>query len=166
MNSTISHEATDAEMGNLGEGPSVRYVNEVVLKGLSNSGIMMTGDCRITNHHGLSASDFVALLERHGWSWPTQWYRQNRNYFQHHAGAAHLEKEIQKGRWIHIVIVPGVKRKRYFTGSPLRRLRLHRTVRDWTLPPREIELHAESGWLRPSSFKHLWRFLKERWWPF
>jgi len=166
MNSTDSNEGTYGETENLEDGPSVRYVNEVVLKGLSNSGIMMTGDGRITNHHGLSASDFVALLEHNGWSWPTQWYRQNHNFFQHHAGAAHFEKEVESGRWIHIVVVPGVKRKAYFTSSLLHRLRVRRTVRDWTLPPRDIELHAESGWQRPSSFEHLWRFLKERLWPF
>jgi len=164
MNSTHSNDVTYAETPNLDEGPSVRYVNEVVLKGLSDEGISMTPDCRVTNP-GLSAADFVDLLKRHGWSWPPHWYRRNRNYFQHHAGAAHLEKEIEAGRWIHIVVVPGVKRKAYFTRSPLRRLKLYRTVRDWTLPPGDIELHAESGWLQPSSYAHLWRFLKERVWP-
>ena len=166
MNSTDSNEGTQPKTENLDAGPSVRYVNEVVLKGLSKSGITMTGDCRITNHQGLSASDMVALLEDNGWSWPTQWYRQNYNYFQHHAGAAHFEKEVEEDRWIHIIVVSGVKRKAYFTGSFLRRLRMRRTVRDWALPPRDIELHAESGWQRPSSFEHLWRFLKERLWPF
>ena len=161
MKSTHSNDATR----NLDEGPSVNYVNEVVLKGLTSSGITLTEDCRITNHHGLSAADFVALLKRHGWSWPPHWYRRNLNYFQHHLGAAHLEQEVEAGRWIHIMVVPG-KRKAYFRGSPLRRLKLHRKVRDWTLPPRDIELHSESGWLQPSSYAHLWRFLKEKVWAF
>jgi hypothetical protein len=137
------------------EGPSITYVNEVVLKGLNERGIRITPDCRVTNDHGLSASDFVALLNEHGWSWPAQWYRQNRNYFQHQLGAVHLEKEVENGRWIHIVVSLGLRS---------RRRGLRRKVRDWTLPPRNIELHAEQGWLRPSSYKHLWDFVKDRLW--
>jgi hypothetical protein len=142
-------------------GPSIDFVNEVVLKKLRASGITLTSDCRVTNDQGLSAADFVSLLTSHGWSWPPHWYRRNLNYFQHYAGAVHLEKEVEKGRWIHIVVTPGVKRESYFTRSPLRRIGLRREIKDWSLPPKDIELHAESGWLRPSSYAHLWRFLKE-----
>ncbi len=146
-------------------GPSVAYVNEVVLKDLREWGIALTPDCRITNERGLSAADLLALLKRYGWSWPPQWHRRNRNYFQHYSGATHLEKEVEKGRWIHIVVTPDVKRKPYFRSLPvLRRMQLHRTIKDWTLPPRDIELHAESGWLQPSSYAHLQRFLKEKVW--
>ena len=146
----------DAQNSAQPDGPSVIYINEVVLNGLSESGIRLTPDCRVTNERSLSASEFVALLKRHGWSWPTQWHRQNRNYFQHDLGAAHLEKEVETGRWIHIVVSPGLRSR----GG----LRLRRKVNDWTMPPRRIELHAEEGWLRPSSFEHLWGFLKKRLW--
>ncbi len=139
------------------DGPSIPYVNEVVLKGLSEFGISLTPECRVTNARALSSSAFVKLLSEHGWSWPAQWYRQNRNYFQHDAGAVHLEKEVEEGRWIHIVVSPGLRKRR-------RRLIGRRTISDWTQPPRNIELHAEKGWLRPSSFKHFWSFVTDRPW--
>ena len=144
----------------LREGPSVEYVNEVALRELDQSGIRLTADCRITNDHELSSSQIVKLLRAHGWSWPKQWYRQNRNYFQHYAGAAHFEKEVEPGKWIHIVVSPA-KKPKAFRWRPLSgEMRFQRA--DWTRPPRNIELHAESGWLQPSSGTHLWRFLKEK----
>jgi hypothetical protein len=141
------------------DGPSITYVNEVVLKNLTELGISITPDCRITNENGLSAAEFAALLKNDGWSWPAQWYRRNRNYFQHDSGAEHFEKEVEKGRWIHIVVSPGVRRKQSRFG-------ITRNARDWTLPPSHVELHAEQDWLRPSSYEHLWSFLKEKLWPF
>lgn len=135
------------------EGPSISYVNEVVLKDLIEFGISITADCQITNDLNLSASEFVKALSDHGWSWPGQWHRQNRNYLQHHAGSIHLEKEVEAERWIHIVVSPGLKPARGVFG------RRHE-VADWSLPPRPVELHAERGWLRPSSFTHLWDFLR------
>lgn len=160
----IEGGANLGKTSNLNDGPSVKYINEVVLKGLGDSGITMTADCRITNYRCLSAADFVTLLERNGWSWPRQWYRRNRNYFQHRAGASHFEKEVETSRWIHIVVVPALKSKTDWGRSPLRRLIVRRPFKDWTVPPADIELHAESGWLRPSSFEHLWKFLKEKLW--
>jgi len=141
------------------EGPSISYVNEVVLKGLSERGIRITPDCRVTNDQGLSASEFLEVLKERGWSWPSQWYRQNRNYFQHPVRAEHLEKEIEPRRWIHIVVSPGFRLTRARFGRS-------RRVADWSLPPRNVELHAERGWLRPSSFRHLWDFVSAKLWPF
>ena len=154
MTSEHHNKAANAPLSSAHDGPSITYVNEVVLKGLDAWGIRITPDCRVTNERSLSASEFVALLKEHGWSWPTHWHRQNRNYFQHDLGAAHLEKEFENGRWIHIVVSPGLRSRRG--------LRLRRRVSDWTMPPRHIELHAEKGWLRPSSYKHLWSFVKDR----
>jgi hypothetical protein len=159
MISSHLEESVNAETEGRSDGPSISYVNEVVLKNVIEMGISITSDCRITNEHALSAAEFVRLLKNDGWSWPAGWYRRNRNYFQHDRGAEHFEKEIEKGRWIHIVVSPGVRRKQCRFG-------LARRVRDWTLPPRHVELHAERGWLRPSSSKHLWSFLKEKLWPF
>jgi hypothetical protein len=153
MTSENLNPASDAPSSETQAGPSVAYVNEVVLSGLSEFGIRLTEDVRVTNEQGLSASEFVALLKQHGWSWPRQWYRKNLNYFQHDFGAKHFEKEVEPGRWIHIVVSPGLRSGQ---GS--------RSVKDWTLPPRHIELHAEKGWLRPSSFRHLWSFLKNWLW--
>ena len=136
------------------EGPSTSYVNGVVLKGLGECGVRITPDCRITNDQSLTASELIALLEERGWSWPRQWYRRNRNYLQHDASAVHLEKEVEKGRWIHIVVSPA-------RSSRPRRIVGRRMVADWTLPPKDIELHAERDWLRPSSFKHLWSFVRD-----
>jgi len=149
----VAADISDNPKLNHEQGPSIGYVNEVVLKDLSERGISITPDCRITNDRGLSASEFVEMLREHGWSWPSQWYRQNRNYFQHHAGAAHLEKEIEAGRWIHVVVSPGLRQRRGRLIHP-------RKVADWSLPPRNVELHAERGWLRPSSFRHLWDFFR------
>jgi hypothetical protein len=159
MASEQLNNASDEQVSDGQEGPSISYVNEVVLKGLGEWGIRITASCEVTNDRSLSAKDFLALLTEHGWSWPAQWYRQNRNYFQHNLGAAHLEKEVENGRWIHIVVSPGLSRKpRLFGFAP--------KVGDWALPPRNVELHAEHGWLRPSSFEHLWSFLKKKLWPF
>jgi hypothetical protein len=159
MISNHIEESVNVETKSRGDGPSIPYVNEVVLKNLSEVGIRITPDCRITNDHGLSAAEFVRVLKNAGWSWPDQWYRRNRNYFQHDSGAEHLEKEVEDGRWIHIVVSPGLRRKQGRFG-------VTRNISDWTLPPRHVELHAEQGWLRPSSYEHLWSFLKERLWPF
>ena len=136
------------------DGPSISYINQVVLNRLRERGITITPDCRITNDDNLSAAEVVALLKDDGWSWPRQWYRQNRNYFQYYAGARHLEKEVESGRWIHIVVSPAVRRADVALGRA-------RKIRDWSLPP-NIELHAEKEWLRPSSFGHLWSFLADR----
>lgn len=149
-----SKSPADPQLSEAHNGPSVTYVNDVVLKGLNESGISMTPDCRVTNDRGLNASEFVALLKQHGWSWPSQWYRRNRNYFQHDVGATHLEKEVETGRWIHIVVSPGLKSRKG--------MRPGGKVNDWTRPPRHIELHAEKGWLQPSSYGHLWSFLKDK----
>lgn len=151
-------QSFNAETERRPDGPSITYINEVVLKNLSESGISITSDCRVTNDQGLSASEFVHLLKLDGWAWPAQWYRRNRNYFQHDRGAEHLEKEVEKGRWIHVVVSPGVRPRPGKFG-------ITRNVGDWTLPPRNVELHAEKGWLRPSSYEHLWSFLKEKLWP-
>lgn len=137
------------------DGPSISYVNEVVLQGLSERGIRITPECRIANDRGLSAAEFVEVLRERGWSWPSQWYRQNRNYFQHPARAAHLEKEIDPGRWIHIVVAPDLKSTRGTFGRT-------RRIADWSRPPRNVELHAERGWLRPSSFRHLRDFVRAK----
>lgn len=136
-------------------GPSVNYVNEVVLRGLSGRGIRITPECRITNDFGLSAAEIVTLLKSDKWSWPKAWYRQNRNYFQHFAGAAHLEKKVEERRWIHIIVSPALKETKDRFGRT-------RNIRDWTGQPREIELHAEKDWLRPSSYRHLGSFLLDR----
>jgi hypothetical protein len=149
----------NAETKHRRDGPSLAYVNEVVLQNLIERGIKLAPDCRITNDRGLSAAEVVAMLKNDGWAWPAQWYRRNRNYFQHERVAEHLEKEVEKGRWIHIVVSPGIRQKQGRFG-------ITRTVRDWSLPPNNVELHAEQDWLRPSSYEHLWSFLKERLWPF
>ena len=157
---------TDASQhqANNGEGPSVTYVNEVVLKEVIESGIRLTPDCRVTNDRGLSAAEFVDTLMGRGWSWPRAWYRQNRNYFAHDSDARHFEKEVEPRKWIHIVVSPGLRReelnRRVYKG------RRHRTISDWSLPPRSVELHAENGWLRPSSYEHLRQYLKQKLWPF
>ena len=147
----------------LRKGPSVDYVNDVVLKELRQSGISMTADCRITNDCGLSASEFVKLFTNAGWSWPRAWFRRNLNH-AHDPDATHLEKEVEKGRWIHVVVSPGLRTEGNLVTS--RQDNLNRTVSDWNLPPRHIELHAEIGWSRPSSLKHLLQFLAARLWPF
>lgn len=137
------------------DGPSISYINQVVLKGLRERGISITPHCRITNDDNLSAAEIVALLKDDGWSWPRHWYRKNRNYFQHHRGARHLEKEVETGRWIHIVVSPAMREGKATFGR-------RRKIRDWTLPPKDFELHAEKDWLRPSSFGHLRSFLADR----
>jgi hypothetical protein len=159
MSSNRLEDSVKAETKPQRDGPSITYVNEAVLKNLIESGISITSDCRITNDRGLSATEFIGLLRNDGWSWPAPWYRRNRNYFQHDSGAEHLEKEVEKGRWIHIVVAPVRRPKQGWFG-------ITRSVGDWTLPPRNVELHAEKDWLRPSSAEHLWSFLKEKLWPF
>ena len=146
------------------EGPSIAYVNEVVLKELIEFGITLTADCRVTNDRGLSAAEFVDALMGHGWSWPRAWYRQNRNYFAHHSDARHLEKQVEPGKWIHVVVSPGLRHDE--ANARAYKGRRDRTVSDWSLPPRNVELHAEKGWLRPSSYEHLRQFLKQKLWPF
>jgi hypothetical protein len=144
----------------IGEGPTVEYVNEVVLGDLRQSGIEMTADCRITNQGELSANEFMNAFTSAGWSWPRQWYRRNLNQ-AHDADARHLEKEVEPGRWIHVVISPGLREAdQSHSGNR------YRDASDWSLPPRHVELHAEKYWLRPSSFAHLRQFLSDRLWSF
>src|ERR1043165_496086 len=90
-----------------GKGPTVAYVNDIVLKGLRGHGISMTDDCRITNDFGLSASEFATLFTNDGWSCPSAWFRRNLNP-AHDRDARHLEKEIEKDKWIHVVVSPGL----------------------------------------------------------
>ncbi|HEX3144583.1 MAG TPA: hypothetical protein VHQ64_11480 [Pyrinomonadaceae bacterium] len=144
----------------VGEGPTVEYVNDVVLRDLRQCGIGMTADCRITNEGELSADEFVSAFTAAGWSWPRQWHRRNLNR-AHDADAQHLEKEVEPGRWIHVVISPGLREAE--NGSLPGR---YRAASDWSLPPRHVELHAEKHWLRPSSFAHLRQFLRDRLWSF
>ena len=144
----------------LGDGPTVEYVNEVVLRDLRQLGIGMTADCRITNQGKLSADEFVHAFTSAGWSWPRQWYRRNVNR-AHDADARHLEKEVEHGRWIHVVISPGLREGASYQNHPgIRQM----AAGDWSLPPRHVELHAEKYWLRPSSFAHLRQFLRDRLW--
>jgi len=146
----------------IGEGPTVEYVNEVVLKDLRLCGIGMTADCRITNQGELSADEFVNAFTSAGWSWPRRWYRRNLNR-AHDADARHLEKEVEPGRWIHVVISPGLRKTEANQSYAENR---YRAASDWSLPPRHVELHAEKFWLRPSSFAHLRQFLRDRLWAF
>jgi hypothetical protein len=144
------------------EGPTVEYVNDVVLRDLRQCGIGMTADCRITNQGELSANEFVNAFTAAGWSWPRQWYRRNLNR-AHDADARHLEKEVEPGRWIHVVISPGLREAEANQNHSQNR---YRAASDWSLPPRHVELHAEKYWLRPSSFGHLRQFLRDRLWSF
>ena len=150
------------ESPHVGEGPTVEYVNEVVLRDLRKCGIGMTADCRITNPEELSANEFVNAFTSAGWSWPRRWYRRNLNR-AHDADARHLEKEVEQGRWIHVVISPGLRETEANQSCAENR---YRAASDWSLPPRHVELHAEKFWLRPSSFAHLRQFLRDRLWAF
>jgi hypothetical protein len=149
----------------LQQGPTVAYVNEVVLRGLRGQGISMTADCRITNDLNLTASQFVSALLSDGWTWPTGWLRRNRN-FSHDADARHFEKEVEPDRWIHIVVSPGLVEDAAVAKTSLNKTKKNSRAGDWNLPPRNIELHAERDWSRPSSFRHLRQFLFDRLWPF
>lgn len=142
-----------------GKGPTVAYVNDVVLKGLRGRGISMTADGRIANDFGLSASEFVTLFTNDGWSWPRAWFRRNLNP-AHDRDARHLEKEIEKDKWIHVVISPGLRTNEDLTSA--REAAREHMVSEWNLPPRHVELHAEIKWSRPSSLRHLLQFLWAR----
>jgi hypothetical protein len=157
--STDTDDALRNKPQNISDGPTVEYVNDVVLRDLRQCGIGMTLDCRITNQRELSAAEFLNAFTSAGWSWPRQWYRRNLNR-AHDVDAIHLEKEVEQGRWIHVVISPGLRGAESNQGSR------DGSTSDWSLLPRHVELHAEKDWLRPSSYAHLRQFLRDRLWPF
>jgi hypothetical protein len=129
--------------------PWVRYVNEVVLGQLRQAGIAIDEDYKISTA-GKSARHLIELFKDDGWSWPQARYRRNRN--RAHRRGIHLEKEIEAGKWLHLIIVP---QEHLQTRLPNSRLNLES-------PPVRLDLHAENLWLQPSSVAHFRDFIRER----
>ena len=136
-------------------GPWVHYVNKVVFHDLKQSSVSIDASYKISSG-GLSALELLDLFKRSGWSWPVRWYRRNRN--PNHSGGIHLQKEVENGRWLHLIIIPE-------RGEPVLESEgsgVTAVEDDWSVPPRRVDLHAENGWLQPSSAAHFCDFIKER----
>jgi len=122
--------------------PWVDYINSVLRE--VAAGISIDAGYKIDTG-SYSMLELVEFFKKAGWSWPRRWYKRNRNRV--HAGGIHLEKEVERGKWLHLIIVPGNG-----SGAPV----------DWQSPPQRIDLHAENHWLQPSSVRHFHDFVKER----
>lgn len=133
------------------------YVNGTVFKDVRAQGISMDTPWHISSGN-LSSLDFLNTLKNAGWWWPSEWYRQNRNI--EHAGGTDIEREVEAGKWIHITVFPGQREESRgsFFGIKLGT----KTVDDWSKPPRDIQLHCERYWFRPTSGDHLRDFLHEK----
>ncbi len=140
------------ELMNSGAG-WVRYVNDVVLRDVQVAGISIDGTYRIDTGP-YSTSRLLELFKNTGWSWPRGWLRRNRNRL--HRGGIHLENQVENGRWVHLIIVP----QTHLHPCDYRARRVGKA--EWNLPPSRVDLHAENGWLRPSSVAHFCDFIGER----
>ncbi len=122
--------------------PWVDYINGV-LREVAGTGISMDATYKIDSGSH-SVLELMDLFQKAGWSWPRRWYKRNRN--RAHGGGIHLEKRVEKGKWLHLIIVPANG-----SNAPL----------DWQSSPQRIDLHAENLWLQPSSHEHFFDFIKE-----
>ena len=135
--------------------PWVNYVKEVVFRDLKQSGVSIDPSYKISTGD-LSALEVLNLFKNAGWSWAVPWYRRNRN--RNHSGGIHLQKEVENGRWLHLIIIPE-RSERILQSNAAG---LPAVVDNLNLPPRRVDLHAENGWLQPSSAAHFCDFIKER----
>lgn len=144
---TSTNQDSARELMNSGP-PWITYVNEVVFGQSKHAALSIDENYKISAGNR-SALEVLDSLKRDHWTWPRAWYRRNLN--RSHRKGIHLEKEVEDGKWLHLIIVPQENSSRG----------VRRAEPDWNKPPLRIDLHAENRWLRPSSGAHFYDFIKE-----